>query len=149
MYAKSKKHKNLALFDFDGTLCTKDSFTGFIFFALSKKHIFKQGVKILPWIQAYYLKAYPAHAMRPKLFHAMFKNSNVSEIDSIAKEYAQYITKKFHPELLTRLKDHQALGDDVVLVSATVDVYLKYIAKNLRINFICTETEIINQRYTT
>ncbi|RSP49938.1 HAD-IB family hydrolase, partial [Acinetobacter baumannii] len=55
MYATSETNKtikNLALFDFDGTLCSKDSFTGFIFYALSKRHIVKQGLKILPWIQA-------------------------------------------------------------------------------------------------
>ena len=48
MHATSKTYKNLALFDFDGTLCKKDSFTGFIFYALSKRHIVKQGFKILP-----------------------------------------------------------------------------------------------------
>ncbi|WP_353887636.1 haloacid dehalogenase-like hydrolase, partial [uncultured Acinetobacter sp.] len=58
---------NLALFDFDGTLCTRDSFTHFIFYALSKRHIVRQGIKILPWIQAYYLKLYPAPSMRIKL----------------------------------------------------------------------------------
>lgn len=148
MYEKSKKYKNLALFDFDGTLYKKDSFTGFIFYALSKRHIIKQGFKILPWIQAYYLKAYPAHAMRPKLFHAMFKNSHVDEIDAIAQEYVHHIHKNYNAELLARLHDHQALGDDVVLVSATVDIYLKYIAKNLGIDVICTKTEIIDQHYT-
>lgn len=37
---KPKNIKNLALFDFDGTLCSKDSFTGFIFYALSKPYYF-------------------------------------------------------------------------------------------------------------
>lgn len=148
MHEKSKKYKNLALFDFDGTLYKKDSFTGFIFYTHSKKHIIKQGFKILPWIQAYYLKAYPAHAMRPKLFHAMFKNADVATIEKIAEEYAHHITKNYNPELLIRLRDHQSLGDDVVLVSATVDIYLKYVAKNLGVDFICTQTEVFNQHYT-
>ena len=86
MYATGETHKNLALFDFDGTLCKKDSFTGFIFFALSKRHIVKQGLKLLPWIQAYYLNVYPAHAMRPKLFYGMFKDTDYAEIQKIAVE---------------------------------------------------------------
>jgi len=80
MYATSEKNKtiNLALFDFDGTLCTKDSFTGFIFYTLSKRHIMRKGLKILPWIQAYYLKLYPADAMRAKLCLKEIQQNNYS-----------------------------------------------------------------------
>ncbi len=148
MYATSQKNKNLALFDFDGTLCTKDSFTGFIFYALSKRHIVKQGIKILPWIQAYYLNIYPAHAMRSKLFRAMFSNVDVVELQHIAQEYATSLISQLNPGLLKQLKQHQALGDDVVLVSASIDIYLKPICDLLDIDLICTQTEIINDVYT-
>lgn len=148
MYATSKKNKNLALFDFDGTLCTKDSFTGFIFYALSKRHIVKQGIKILPWIQAYYLNAYPAHAMRSKLFRAMFSNANAFELQQMAQEYAENLMNQLNQPLLKQLKQHQALGDDVVLVSASVDVYLKHVCTLLNIDLICTQTEQVNEVYT-
>ena len=59
MHATCKAHKNLALFDFDGTLYDKDSFTGFIFYVHSKRHIALQGLKVLPYIQSYYLGFYP------------------------------------------------------------------------------------------
>ena len=148
MYATGKKNKNLALFDFDGTLCKKDSFTGFIFYALSRRHIIKQGIKILPWIQAYYLNAYPAHAMRSKLFRAMFSNADALELQQIAQEYANNLLSQLNPSLLKQLKQHQALGDEVVLVSASVDVYLQPICSLLSINLICTQTEQINNTYT-
>ena len=148
MYATSKKNKNLALFDFDGTLCSKDSFTGFIFHALSKRHIVKKTIKILPWIQAYYLKAYPAHAMRSKLFRAMFSNADALQLQQLAQQYASSLMSQLNPALLKQLKQHQALGDDVVLVSASIDVYLKSVCELLEIDLICTETEKINQLYT-
>ncbi|NNH00375.1 HAD-IB family hydrolase [Acinetobacter sp. ANC 5414] len=148
MYATGKKNKNLALFDFDGTLCKKDSFTGFIFYALSKRHIIKQGIKILPWIQAYYLNAYPAHAMRSKLFRAMFSNADVLELEQIAQEYASNLISQLNPPLLKQLKQHQVLGDEVVLVSASVDVYLKHFCNLLNIDLICTQTEQVNNTYT-
>ncbi|OAL86607.1 HAD-IB family hydrolase [Acinetobacter terrae] len=148
MYATSKKNKNLALFDFDGTLCKKDSFTGFIFYALTKRHIVKQGIKLLPWIQAYYLNAYPAHAMRSKLFRAMFSNADVLELQQISQEYAASLMSQLNPPLLKQLKQHQALGDDVVLVSASVDIYLKHVCKLLNIDLICTQTEQVNNVYT-
>ena len=134
MYAPSKTFKNLALFDFDGTLCKKDSFTGFIFYALSKRHIVKQGIKILPWIQAYYLNIYPANSMRIKLFNAMFKQADANEIQDIANEYAQRLVRQLDQNLYQQLLKHQTNGDDVVLVSASVDIYLKIICQILANN---------------
>ena len=148
MYATGKKNKNLALFDFDGTLCKKDSFTGFIFYALRKRHIVKQGIKILPWIQAYYLNVYPAPAMRSKLFRAMFSNADALELQQIAQDYAASLMSQLNLPLLKQLKQHQALGHDIVLVSASVDIYLEPLCHLLNIDLICTQTEQINNSYT-
>lgn len=148
MHQKSQTHKNLALFDFDGTLCKKDSFSRFFFFALSKGHIMQRGIKILPWIMAYYLRQYPAHLMRPKLFHAMLSHVACSPLENIAVQYAQsLLQQQLDPHLYQQLLQHQALGDDVVLVSASIDIYLKPIAQALAIDLICTETEIQQQHY--
>ncbi|USA53693.1 HAD-IB family hydrolase [Acinetobacter sp. C32I] len=144
MHAKSETHKtlNLALFDFDGTLYPRDSFTGFIFFALSKRHIVKRGLKILPWIQAYYLRLYPAHAMRPRLFQSMFKDISVDVVEQLAHEYALKLIKRLDQDLLQQLQQHQQRGDHIVLVSASVDLYLTPICEFLNIELICTQTEI-------
>ena len=148
MYATGETYKNLALFDFDGTLCKKDSFTGFIFYALSKRHIMKQGLKLLPWIQAYYFNIYPAHAMRPKLFNAMFKDADYAEIQQMAEAYAQLLIHELDAKFITQLRQHKSLGHDVVLVSASVDLYLKPLCQLLDINLICTETEVQDGRLT-
>lgn len=146
MHAKSETHKtlNLALFDFDGTLYPKDSFTGFMFYTLSKRHIVKKGLKILPWIQAYYLKLYPAHAMRPRLFQSMFKDISANFLQNLAQEYAQQLIQNLDQELLQQLRLHQQNGDRVVLVSASIDLYLVPICEFLNIELICTATEIKN-----
>lgn len=146
MYAKSKKNKNLALFDFDGTLCSKDSFTGFIFYALSKRHIVKQGIKLIPWIQAYYLNIYPPNAMRSKLFKAMFADMTASEILDLALDYSYQLRKQLCPKLYQQLITHQNNNDDVVIVSASIDIYLSDIAQLLNVDLICTEAEIKNNK---
>lgn len=148
MYAESKKNQNLALFDFDGTLCDKDSFTSFIFYALSKRHIVKQGLKTLPWIQAYFLNIYPAHAMRPKLFKAMFTGFSKSDADPIALEYAHSLQQHLNSPIYEQLIKHQLRGDRIAIVSASIDIYLKPISQILNVDLICTETEVLNQFYT-
>ncbi|WP_130802088.1 HAD family hydrolase [Acinetobacter ihumii] len=150
MYATSEKNKavNLALFDFDGTLCSRDSFTGFIFYALSKRHIVRKTIKILPWIQAYYLKLYPAHAMRLKLFATMFRGNSAQQLQQLGQEYAQILLKNLDAGLLQQLQQHQAQGDRVVLVSASIDLYLKPVCELLNIDLICTQVEVKDGKIT-
>ncbi|EPF77388.1 HAD-IB family hydrolase [Acinetobacter rudis] len=145
MYATRKTYKNLALFDFDGTLYSGDSFTRFIFYTCSKRHILKNGLKILPWIQAYYLKLYPARSMRPKLFSAIFSQTNLDELQPIIQDYAKQLITGLNPELYQQLLQHQQQGDDVVLVSASVDIYLEAVCQLLEIDLICTQTEKIDR----
>lgn len=148
MYATRKTYQNLALFDFDGTLCSQDSFTGFIFYALKKRHIIRQGIKILPNIQAYYFRCYPADKMRAKLFYQMFQQQSATEIQAIAAEYAQTLIAQLDSQMLIRLKAHQIAGDRVALVSASLDLYLQPLCDYLNIDLICTQTEIKNGKFT-
>ncbi|MEN8992240.1 MULTISPECIES: HAD-IB family hydrolase [unclassified Acinetobacter] len=145
MHAPHQKPKTLALFDFDGTLCNKDSFTGFIFYSLPKRHIVRQGIKILPWIQGYYLKLYPAHAMRPRLYAAMFSQANHEQVLNQAAQYAEHLMAELNPSLYEQLQQHQKRGHEVVLVSASVDLYLKPVAEKLGVKLICTETAANDQ----
>ncbi len=140
--------KALALFDFDGTLYLEDSFTQFIFYTLSKRHIMRRGIKILPWIQAYYAKVYPAHAMRQKLYQHMFKHQKYVHIQKLAERYSHRLLKQLNPVLLAQLKHHQALGHEVVIVSASLDLYLQPLSQLLNVKLICTQTEQRHQHLT-
>ena len=148
MHATRQTYQNLALFDFDGTLCCQDSFTGFIFYALKKRHIMRQGLKILPKIQAYYLQRYPADQMRQTLFYTMFKDQDATVIQHMAQDYAQQLIARLDSQMLIRLKAHQAQGDQVVLVSASLDLYLKPVCEILGIDLICTQPEIVHGKFT-
>lgn len=145
MHAKSQAHQTLALFDFDGTLYSQDSFTGFIFYALNKPHIFKRGCKILPYILAYYCKCYPAHKMRPRLFYSMFKGLPASEISSLAKDYARdVLMHALDPKMLRQLQQHQHYGHHVILVSASLSLFLQPCCDELNIHLLSTHIEIQN-----
>ena len=146
MHAQGKTHQALALFDFDGTLCKRDSFTGFMFFAHSKMHVIRRGVFVLPWILTYYLKRYPAHLMRPKLYRALFKNCDAEQMHRIAQQYADQLLHHFDLEVYKQLRQHQQRGDRVILVSASLDLYLAPLCQALNIELLCTQVEVQNQR---
>jgi HAD superfamily phosphoserine phosphatase-like hydrolase len=86
--------------------------------------------------------------MRPKLFYGMFKDTDFTEIQHIAEEYAQRLIHDLDPKFIEQLRQHKDLGHDVVLVSASVDLYLKPLCQLLEIDLICTKTEIRDGRLT-
>lgn len=135
-------NKTLVLFDFDGTLCKIDSFTGFYQFCFGKTGIAKKCASIFPNITRYYLGAYPAHLMRPLLSQQLLKGQNHEDIDSLAKIYSQQLIQhQINSEVLSRLNWHKIQGHQICLVSAGLDLYLKYIADHLAIDLICTTVQ--------
>ena len=154
MYAPSqtseplKSNKSLVCMDVDGTLCRIDSFTRFVFYALPWWQIVWRGLPVLPWIVAYFLKLYPAHFMRPRLFHCMFRGTSFHRIDVKAQSYAKWMLTQLNPEVYEALKNHIQQQHDVVLVSAGVDVYLKHFAKRLGVKLMCSQAEIKHGKLT-
>lgn len=55
---------------------------------------------------------------------------------------------KLDPALFNQLKQHQQLDHNVVLVSASVDLYLKPVCRYLNIDLICSEVEMKNGKLT-
>lgn len=140
--------KALALFDFDGTLYLKDSFSHFILYTLDTTHVVKQGVSILPWINAYYLGVYPAAKMRKRLFYKMFHEKPSLNVHVNAIGYTEHLLQAMNPTLFSQMKQHQVLGHDVVLVSASLNIYLAPLCERLGIALICSEVEEKDGRFT-
>lgn len=136
-----KSTKQIAFFDFDGTLYLKDSFTGFIFYVLGRCYIFKKTVFLLPWINKYYLGLYSPPNMRKLIFKSMFSAQEATRVFQAGEQYATSLVADLDPKLLAQLKQHQVLGHDVVLVSASLNIYLAPLAKHLNIDLISTEVE--------
>ena len=80
--------------------------------------------------------------MRARLFQSMFKGIAADFVQNLAQEYALQLTQNLDQNLLQQLRLHQQQGDHIVLVSASIDLYLVPICEFLNIELICTATEI-------
>ncbi|KAA8735595.1 HAD-IB family hydrolase [Acinetobacter qingfengensis] len=139
----------LALFDFDGTLCEKDSFTGFMHYVFDKPYFYKKSLKVLPQIIAYYAKIYPPHRMRPELYRQMFKHYPVNKAKYYGEQFAHYLYySALNQQLLERLQWHQQQQHHVVIVSASLDLYLEPLAQRLGVELICTKVDCLNNQLT-
>jgi HAD superfamily hydrolase (TIGR01490 family) len=140
---------NLALFDFDGTITKNDSLIKFIRFAVGDlKFVF--GLFILsPVLLAYKIKLIPNFKAKQKMLSYFFKGLEEGKIKAIAEEYSlEHLDKIVRPSALEKIKWHQTLGHEVVVVSASIECWLKPWCDKHSINVLCTQLEMKNGVFT-
>jgi phosphatidylglycerophosphatase C len=132
---------NLALFDFDGTITYGDTFTPFIHFAVSARRIVVGTLRLSPMIVGYKLGRVPATKMRAAIVRAAFQGRDEREVSELGARYSQRLARGVRPHALEKIRWHQAQGDVVVVVSASLDSYLRGWCQELGLALICTELE--------
>ncbi|RYE36102.1 MAG: HAD-IB family hydrolase [Sphingobacteriales bacterium] len=136
---------DLALFDFDGTITSKDTFTSFIHFAVRPKKLALGKIFLAPLVAGYKLGIFPGSILRSSVSWLGFKNEQESDLNAVGLKYSQeFLPTVIRPKALERIEWHKNRGDVVVVVSASLSVYLTNWCKNYGINLICTELESKN-----
>lgn len=132
---------NLALFDFDGTITTADTFTPFVRFAAGRIRAITGTALLAPMILGYELGLVPAPRMRAAAAHVCFRGRREAEVQELGVRYSATMARVMRPEALEKLRWHQANGDVVVVVSASLAFYLRPWCASLGLDLICTELE--------
>ena len=134
--------RNLALFEFDGTITSKDTFTPFIFHAVEPLRMAVGKVLLSPLVAAYKLGFLSPSGMRRSIVHFGFRGRSEADVRRAGIEYSRRrLAPVVRAEALDRIRWHQAQGDEVVVVSASLDVYLEDWCQKLGVEVICTELE--------
>ena len=133
---------NLALFDFDGTITFKDTFTPFVYYAVNPRRLAIGKIVLSPLIAAYILGVFPASWMRACITAFGFRGRLEADIRRLGSSYSrEKLSEVIRPQALSRIQWHQARGDVVVVVSASLDAYLSDWCKEHGLDLICTELE--------
>ena len=143
---------NLALFDFDGTITDNDSFTAFLYFAATRQRLFWGKVLLLPQILSYKAGLLPAAKARACVAGFAFKDRPLSGLESAGKKYARdIIPRHIKSKAFERIQWHKEQGDEIVVVSASLDLYLSPWCDTHGLALICSSFEtkdgIITGRY--
>ncbi len=139
----------LALFDFDGTITTKDSLADFIQFAVGIPTYYLGLVILSPVLIAYFLNIIPNHFAKETLLAHFFKSWDVDRFKKLADEYGrEQIDTIVRPNAMKRIRWHQEQGHKVVIVSASIECWLKRWCEKNNIDLIATRLEIRNSRLT-
>ena len=140
---------NLALFDFDGTITNRDTFSSFLRFAVRKHRIVLGALPLSPVAFCYRLGLIAAHQARPIVSRVGFQGEPVDSIRRVGRRYAaEVLPGVVRKQALERIQWHQGQGDTVVVVSASLDVYLSPWCDGVGVKLICTELEERDGRLT-
>lgn len=141
--------KTLVLFDFDGTLITKDSFKLFIWKYFSFCDIFITLINSIAEIIKCKIKVPFKSNLKKMIFKGLFKDINFHELEIKSSEFSKNdLPKLFNVEILEKLKVYKTIWYRVIIVSGSFEFYLRYLADTLGVELIATKVEIKDNRIT-
>jgi phosphatidylglycerophosphatase C len=117
--------KTIAAFDFDGTITKYDSLLFFIWYSVG---IFRLGFgtfKMLPTLVLYKLKIIPNYKAKEKLFGMFYRNLPLTVFDDLGVRFISQLNKMVKPEALEKLAWHKQMGHEIVIISASVENWIK------------------------
>lgn len=137
----------LALFDFDGTITKKDSLLDFIQYTVGKPKYYLGLFILSPLLLLYSLRIISNNFAKEKLISYFFKGWETSQFQKLADQYAlERINKITRPEAIAKIKWHQKEGHKVIIISASMENWIKAWCLENNIDLIATQLGVEHQR---
>ena len=137
------------LFDFDGTLTTRDTLLAFIRFAKGRWKLLGTLVLHLPLLLLMKLHLYPNGRMKERMFGFFFKGMREEDFDNICRAFARSHRFWLRPKGMKRINDALNEGAEVLIVSASIDHWVRPFFEELpEVRVISTQIEVQNGRLT-
>ena len=135
--------REIAFFDFDGTITKKDTLLEFIKFSKGKIRFYLGFIVNLPHLVAFKLGIISNQSAKEKILRFFFKDMPIS----VFKQYCEKFSKHVLPKLIRpkALKEIQRLKQNntlVVIVSASPENWIEEWAQNLQLELIASRLEL-------
>jgi len=139
----------VAFFDFDGTITSRDTLIDFIRFAVGEKKFLWGMCVLMPTLIAYKLKLIPNDRAKEKMLSHYFKGMEKKEFQRLASTYSlRQIPKIVRQEALDKIDWHQKQGHKIVVVSASMECWLKPWCEKYGLKLLSTKMETVNNMVT-
>jgi HAD superfamily hydrolase (TIGR01490 family) len=132
----------LALFDFDGTITFKDSFSSFIKYAVGQTRFYLGIACLTPVFVGFLLGLIRPWRAKELMSIFFFSGRDVYKFKELASKYSREELPKIVREIAReRMEWHKQRGDTVVVVSASIDLWLKDWCEAQHVDLIATKLE--------
>ena len=134
---------NLSLFDFDGTITKDDSLIKFIRFVVGDAKFIAGMVFLSPMLTVYKLGLIPNYKAKQMMLLYFFKGMSEAKLQEVANTYSlNHIDTILRPKAIEKIAWHQEQGHKVVVVSASIECWLKPWCDKNNLELIATQLEI-------
>lgn len=140
---------NLALFDFDGTITTREMFPDFIRLAVTPGRLALGKLLLAPLIVGYKAGVVSGSLIRSAIVRFGFTGVELARLQACGLDFASRVLPTvLRPEALARIEWHRAQGDTVVVVSGGLDLYLQHWCATHGLALICSSLQHRDGRMT-
>ena len=120
------ERQTVYIFDFDGTLTTKDTLLEFIRYAKGTGPFILGFLLHAPLLVLMKLRLYPNYKAKQRLFSYYFKGMTLTDFNAVCERFAQdNRAKLLRPQGLDTLREAQSYGHRILIVSASIDNWVR------------------------
>lgn len=140
---------DLALFDFDSTITTRDTFAEFIRFAAPRARLRWGGPLLAPLALGYRAGWVSGHLIRASAVRLGLGGMPLAQAQAHGERFASEVLCTIErPQCMERIAWHRARGDEVLVVSGALDLYLAPWCRGHGLRCLCSELEAVDGRLT-
>ncbi|NLE25428.1 MAG: HAD family hydrolase [Clostridiaceae bacterium] len=137
-------NQTIAFFDFDGTITKKDSLIDFIIFTVGRPLFFLGILMHSLTLIGYKFGCISNEKAKERLWSGFFRGWKYEEFQSVADRYSlEQINKIIRTEAVEKIKWHKKQGHEVVVVTASLEPWLKSWCNKYDLELIATKIEIV------
>ncbi len=139
----------VACFDFDGTISTGDTFFPFLLHAFGRPAVYTALAIGLAGLLRFPAQQSVRDRLKAALVRRLFTGAPRQPLEAAAEEYARMVLRaRLRPAALERIRWHREQGHRCIMVSASLDLYLKHIAPALGFgDLLCTRIDATGEAF--
>nr|WP_262896883.1 HAD-IB family hydrolase [Fulvivirga sediminis] len=139
----------MVLFDFDGTLTTKDTLLDFTQFSLGKGRFVKGMLRLLPSMTGLKLGLIPNWKAKEEYLSHFFGGISLEQFIALGKEYGEKrIPQLIREKALSSIIDYRETGVPMYIVSASSPLWIEHWAEKYDIKVLGTQLDVLEGRIT-
>jgi phosphatidylglycerophosphatase C len=139
----------LAIFDFDNTITRQDSLIDFIYHAIGPVRFLSSSIYLSPLLIGHQLGLISSARTKEIVLSHFFKDWKQDKLNSIASRYSRDILPLIvRASALQKLHWHQSQNHKIVIVSASLEIYLMDWCQSINAELLATGLDFKEGRFT-
>jgi phosphatidylglycerophosphatase C len=131
--------RGLALFDFDGTITTKDTLFEIIRFQKGSLAFYFGMIWLLPFLVSHKLKLISARAAKEKVLSLFFANQSQTDFQKMCNRFiSEALPSLLREEAVKKIQYHIQNNDRIVVVTASPYQWVEGWCNSMKIEIIAT-----------